>query len=203
MTQEINLLELEKKAWTSTFEDGITDIGIGLLLLVATICQIFNESSPYLYPLFIVPALFIIIAKRYITVLRMGFVKFSRERTRKRYSFILAMTISIVFLLILTVMGLLQQLPMAPVIVGAIVFIIPCSIAYFWNWDRMYLYAVLFTLSFALNEITIADAGVIASGAYAWLISGIIVIVIGVVYLVRFLRRYPLPEKEVYDVSHN
>ncbi|PXF61075.1 MAG: hypothetical protein C4B59_05810 [Candidatus Methanogaster sp.] len=103
------------------------------------------------------------------------------------------MTISIVFLLILTAIGSLQRLPMAPVVVGAIVFIIPCSIAYFWNWDRMYLYAVLFTVSFTLNEITIADTGVIASGAYAWLISGIIMIAIGVVYLVRFLRKYPLP----------
>ncbi|MBC8521468.1 MAG: hypothetical protein ISS94_00390 [Candidatus Syntrophoarchaeum sp.] len=85
-------------------------------------------------------------------------------------------------------------------IVGAIVFIIPCSIAYFLNFNRMYIYAVLFTLSFALNEITIANTGVIASGAYAWLISAIILIVIGVVYLVRFLKKYPLPGKEVLDV---
>jgi len=39
MTQEINLKEIEKKAWTSTFEVGITDIGIGLILLVSAICQ--------------------------------------------------------------------------------------------------------------------------------------------------------------------
>ncbi|PXF61074.1 MAG: hypothetical protein C4B59_05805 [Candidatus Methanogaster sp.] len=84
MTRAIDLKELEKKAWTSIFEDGIADIGLGLLLTVATICQIFNESSLYLYSLFIVPALFIIIAKRYITAPRMGVVKFSRERTRKR-----------------------------------------------------------------------------------------------------------------------
>ena len=64
----------------------------------------------------------------------------------------------------------------------------------------MYIYAVLFTLSFALNEITIANTGVIASGAYAWLISGIILIVIGFVYLLRFLRKYPLQEKEVSGV---
>jgi len=203
MTQETNLLELEKKTWTSAFEDGVTDIGLGLVLLVTTICQMFDESRLYLYPLFIVPALFIIVAKRYITAPRIGLVKFSRERTRKRYRLIIVMTISIVFLLILTAIGSLQQLPMASVIVGAIVFIIPCSIAYFLNWDRMYFYAALFTLSFALNELTITDTGVIASGAYAWLISGIIMIVIGVVYLVRFLCKYPLPEKEVYDVSGN
>lgn len=203
MTQTIDLKELEKKVWTSTFEDGIHDIGIGLILVVTTICQIFNESSPYLYPLFIVPALFIIIAKKYITVPRIGFVKFSRERNKKRYTLFLVMTISIVFLLMLTIKELLQQLPMNSLIVGAIVFIIPCSIAYFLNWDRMYIYAFLFTLSFVLNEITIANTGVIASGAYAWLISGMMITVVGVVYLVRFMKKYPLPEKEVYDVRCN
>ncbi len=203
MTQNLNLKEIEKKVWTSTFEDGITDIGIGLVLLVSTICQMFNDERFYLYPLFIVPALFIIIAKKYITVPRMGLVKFSRERNKKRYTLFLVMTISIVFLLMLTTKGLLQQLPMTSLIVGAIVFIIPCSIAYFLNWDRMYIYAVLFTLSFALNEITIANTGVIASGAYAWLISGMMITVVGVVYLVRFMKKYPLPGKEVYDVSGN
>ena len=200
MTQDINLKELEKKAWTSTFQDGIIDIGIGLILVVTTICQTFDDARFYLYPLFIVPVLFITAAKKYITTPRMGLVKFSRARNRKRYMLYLIMTASIVFLLILTVKGLFQQLPMTPVIVGAIVFFIPCLIAYFLNFDRMYIYAVLFTLSFALNEITIANTGVIASGAYAWLISGIIMIAIGVVYLVRFLRKYPLPEKEVSGV---
>ena len=203
MTQAIDLKEIEKKVWTSTFENGISDIGIGLVLLVSTICQMFNDERFYLYPLFIVPALFIIIAKKYITVPRMGLVKFSRERNKKRYMLFLVMTISIVFLLMLTTKGLLQQLPMTSLIVGAIVFIIPCSIAYFLNWDRMYIYAVLFTLSFALNEVTIANTGVIASGAYAWLISGMMITVVGIVYLVRFMKKYPLPEKEVYDVSDN
>ena len=78
MTQKINLKEIEKKVWTSTFEDGITDIGIGLVLLVLTFCQMFDDARFYLYPLFIIPALFIIVAKKYITVPRMGLVKFSK-----------------------------------------------------------------------------------------------------------------------------
>ncbi len=203
MIEKINLKEIEKKAWTSTFEDGITDIGIGLILVVSTICQMFDDVRFYLYALFIVPALFITAAKKYITTPRIGLVKFSRERNKKRYMLFLVMTTAIVFLLILTTKGLLQKLPMTPLIVGSIVFIICSSIAYFLNFNRMYIYAVLFTLSFALNEITIANTGVIASGAYAWLISAIILIVIGFVYLVRFLKKYPLPVKEVSDVSHN
>ena len=213
MTQAINLKELEKKAWTSSFESGIPDIGIGLIMVVTTICQIFNESSPYLYPLFIVPTLFMIVAGKYITVPRIGLVKFSKKRTRKTNRFIFIMTTLLVFLVTLTLTaggGFIPELPITEIInnkgaiiVGAIVFIIPCSIAYFLNWDRMYFYAVLYTLSFALNEITIADTGVIASGAYAWLISGMIMIVIGVVYLVRFLKKYPLPVKGVYHDCTN
>lgn len=163
MTQAIDLKEFEKKVWTSPFGDGIADIGIGLVLLVSTICQMFDDARFYLYPLFIVPALFIIAAKKYITAPRLGFVKFSKERNRKRYMLYFIMTISIVFLLMLIAKGLSQQLPMTSVIVGAIVFIIPCSIAYILNFDRMYIYAALFTISFALNEITIANTGVIAS----------------------------------------
>ena len=201
MTQEINLKKLEKKAWTSTFEDGLIDIVLGLVLLMISICQMLDDTS-YLYPLFGLLALFVGATKRYITNPRMGVVKFSRERTGKRYVLILVLAASISFLPRLAAIGLLQQLPMVAVIVGATVFIIPCSLAYLMNWGRMYFYAILFTLSFAL-EITMADTGAIASGAYAWLISEIIMIITGVVYLVRFLKKYPLPEKEVYDVSHN
>jgi hypothetical protein len=52
MRPEFNLKKLEKKAWTSTFESGLPDIGIGLILVVTTICQIFNKNSPYLYSLY-------------------------------------------------------------------------------------------------------------------------------------------------------
>ena len=124
-----------------------------------------DDERFYQYLLFIVPALFIIIVKKYITAPRLGFVKFSKERNKKRHTLFRVMTISIIFLLILTTKGLLQQLPMTSLIVGAI--------------------------------------GVISSGAYAWLISGMMITVVGIVYLVRFMKKYPLPEKEVNDVTGN
>ena len=127
--------------------------------------QNIDDERFYLYTLFIVPALFIIIVKKYITDPGLGFVKFSKERNKKRHTLFLVMTISIIFLLILTTKGLLQQLQM--------------------------------------NSLIVAAIGVIASGAYAWLISGMMITVVGVVYLVRFMKKYPLPEKEVYDVTGN
>ena len=127
--------------------------------------QNIDDERFYLYLLFIVPALFIIIVKKYITDPRLRFVKFSKKRNKKRHTLFLVITISIIFLLILTTKGLLQQLPMTSLIVGTI--------------------------------------GVIASSAYAWLISGMMITVVGIVYLVRFMKKYPLPEKEVCNVTGN
>jgi hypothetical protein len=56
---------------------------------------------------------------------------------------------------------------------------------------RMYLYGILMTLSFTLSEVMIHRTGVIASGAFAWLISGGIITAIGIAYFIRFLKKYP------------
>jgi hypothetical protein len=63
MVQDIHLNELEKKTWTSIFQDGLSDIVIGMILVISTICQTFNTVRFYLYALYILPALFIIIVQ--------------------------------------------------------------------------------------------------------------------------------------------
>lgn len=205
MTQNINLKALERKAWTSNFQDGIVDIGIGLIFVVSSICMIFGDIRFYLYLLYLVPVLLIVTAKKYITIPRMGYVKFSRERNRKRYILYAVMTTSIIIFLLITVLAKNSLFPsaiMGAVVVSAIIFIICISIAFFLNFDRMYLYAFLITASFILSEIIISNTGVISSGGYAYLILSVIMIVIGIVYLFRFLQKYPLPSEEVGNDDH-
>jgi hypothetical protein len=192
MVQDIHLNELEKKTWTSIFQDGLSDIVIGMILVISTICQTFNTVRFYLYALYILPALFIIIGKYTITRPRLGLVRFRRHRSRRMKLLFVIMTLSIVFLLVLTIMGIFQTLPMSQVLVGSIILIICCTIAFFLNMYRMYLYGILMTLSFTLSEIMIHRTGVIASGAFAWLISGGIITAIGIAYLIRFLKKYPV-----------
>ncbi|MFH1848636.1 MAG: hypothetical protein ABH879_00450 [archaeon] len=187
----MGLKEIETKAWTSTFEDGITDIVIGLILVVSTICQLFDDLRYYLYPLYLVPVVFSMVAKRYVTVPRMGRVKFSVARNRKLYLLVSIMTASILLLLMLTFFGKLQQIANAGILVGVIVFTICVTIAYFMNFHRMYVYAVLFTASFAMSELAIARTGSIPGGAYAWAVSAAIILTIGAYHLVRFIKRYP------------
>jgi hypothetical protein len=197
----INLKEIEKTSWTSVFQSGLVDIEIGLILIVSFALQSFSTAIDnvrfYFYLLYFVPALFYIIAYKYVITPRQGLVKFSKERKKRSRLLFIIMTTSIVILLVLTTMEWIQLIPNAGMIIGAIVFLIPTLIAYFLNFNRMYIYAVLMTASFALNEYTITKTGSIESGAYAWLITAIIILVIGTVLFVKFIKKYSLPKKNV------
>jgi hypothetical protein len=84
-------------------------------------------------------------------------------------------------------------------IVSGIIFIICAAIAYFLNFIRMYFYAFLFTGAFNLNEEIRENPGIISEGAYVYLLVSIVLIIIGCVYLIRFLKKYPLTETVSYD----
>ena len=196
MTSDIDLKQLEKKTWRSFHQDGLVDIAIGMILVISMICQLFDTARFYLYALFIVPAVFHIIAQRIITRPRLGMVKFSRQRNRKRHWLFIIITTSTVFLLILTMKGILQKLPMTPVFIGAFILILCSILAFFLNLYRLYFYGVLITLSFAASEMIIIRTGIIARGAFAWLVSGIIIMASGIWLLVKFLRKYPIPAIE-------
>ena len=186
--QNQNLKAIEKKVWQLNFQDGITDITIALVLIVSTICQIFNKFRFYLYLLFIIPVLFSIFARKYITVPRMGLVKYSKERNQKRHLLTFSISAIIFIILASTITGTINKLqPVTPIFIGAIILIICSIIAFVLNYARMYFYGILI----ALSELTIYKTGLISDGAFAWLITGIIILLIGIIYLVRFIKEYP------------
>lgn len=85
-------------------------------------------------------------------------------------------------------------------IISGIIFSICIAIAYFMNFDRMYIYAFLLAGAFNLSEEIRENTWFISEGGYAYLFASIVLIVIGCVYLIRFLKKYPLPEEGVsYD----
>jgi hypothetical protein len=173
---------------------------MGLIFVVSTLCHIFDDIRYYLMPLYLLPAIFIILANKYIVLPRMGIVKFSKQRKRKSAIFITLITASLIILVTLTIFGKSNFIPAgiaARMTVSAIVFIICISIAFFLNFNRMYIYAFLITASFNLNEIIRENPGFISDGGYAYLFTAIVLIVVGGVYLYRFLKEYPLVVEEV------
>ncbi|MBN2065627.1 MAG: hypothetical protein JW771_02335, partial [Candidatus Thermoplasmatota archaeon] len=82
MVDRLNLKEIEKKAYRFTFNDGLYDMTYGTLLVSIAVAPILREMIYLGYIFFlIVPApLIILLGKKYITIPRIGIVKFSRTR---------------------------------------------------------------------------------------------------------------------------
>ncbi len=82
-----SLKEIERRAYRSTFEDGIYDIQFGLLFLIVAcipILEIVGISRLFGYSLLIIsPILLPWLGKRYITIPRMGAVEFGPKRKSK------------------------------------------------------------------------------------------------------------------------
>ncbi len=198
----MNLKQLEKNTAAVIFQTGLVEIGIGLMWVVSTLAMIFDDISYYIDILFVVPVIFIILAIRYIVTPRMGMVKLARKRIRRNIWFIVTVTVFLVIMVILTITG--NGHPNAVHINGrwiisGIILFICTTIAYFLNFKRMYLYAFLFAGAFNLSEEIRKNPGIISDGAYVYLIVSFLLIVIGCIYLISFLKKYPLPEKITYD----
>lgn len=202
MEQKMNLKRLEKNTAAVIFHTGIVDIGLGLIFVVSSLAMIFDDISYYIDILFIVPIVFIILGTRYIASPRMGIVKFARKRMRRNTWFIVTATAFLVIMVILTITGngnTSSEIINGRWIVSGIMFFICVAIAYFLDFRRMYLYAFLYVGAFNLNEEIRENPGIISDGAYVYLFTSIVLIIIGFVYLIRFLKKYPLPETISYD----
>lgn len=212
MAQEINLKELERKAWRSNFQDGITDIGLGMMILAFSIAPYF-ESIGILFPwnilIVVVPAFLVItVGKLVIARPRIGLVKFGprrKSRQKKLLALYSLTTVALVILVILTHKGLFPGQSgsgMSGValmgIIGLATIIFMGLLAYMLDFPRLLLIGVLIGASVVVHEVlyvtVVPDrvpANLIAYGT-----AGGVITLIGIVLLVRFLRSYPMPVGE-------
>jgi MFS family permease len=210
MSQQISLKNAERKAFQSTYQDGLTDMLWGLYLLFgnSSVVILYNlgvEGLKKYIPMFIIMGISILgfwAAKKYIVTPRIGTVKFGPRRVKKikRMRFVLAVAVLATFaLLLLTIAGIFNpaswQWPGWSVDLGFGIFVfLVCSfIAYTMDYPRLYLYGLLMGLSIPVSVLLEAYAGI--SFPIAWVISGGIILVVGLITFIRFLRRYPLPNE--------
>lgn len=201
MILNIKLKELEKNTWKTSYENGLIDIAIGLICIVSAVCHIFDDIRYFLMPLYLIPILFLMLTKKYITIPRMGLVKFNKRRKRKSAIFIAVMTSVLILLLILTIVLKTNYLPegiAARIVISAIMLLICFANAFFLNFNRLYIYGIVITGAFNLNEYIRENPGFLAEGGYAYLLAAMVILITGSIYLIKFLKKYPLPIKRTY-----
>lgn len=148
MTEEIDLKEIERKAWTSYFEDGLWDVFFGALFLIGGIRSLTNNVWYTL--LLLVPILMLPIGKKLITIPRLGHVKFGPVRKLKEAKVIAVLVISVLATLVLWVLphsGLsLPELSISLIMAGWIAVVFG-MIAYYLDFRRLFAYGLLYALS--------------------------------------------------------
>jgi hypothetical protein len=200
MNTKKELSALELKAFTAVFEDGLWDIYLGCLLLGIGLSILLDDLGYWLSeywilvfsPLLILP----ILLKKWITVPRMGVVKFGSKR---RYRVVLT---AVLFIFIFLAGLALYRSPDRPfhilsVTITRSVFIwfhstllIFCIAAYMLNFNRLYLYSILFALPYPFRMIMKQAPGWSVASSILFFVSAAIILVIGLRLLRQFLRKY-------------
>ena len=211
MTESIDIKKLEKKAWKSEFQDGIWDIYFGWLFLGLAIAPFGDTfglpgdvgSMIIILCWNIIAVLFLTLGKKFITIPRIGFVKFGakRKKMKKRLLAFLIFNMILAFLLLfVNISGFFAALNIGsltePLVVGLLLITVPLSIlAYFLEFHRLYVYAILFGLGFFFSELLYPLVGSPLDLFLSLGFIGFAVFSIGLVFFVQFLRKYPLSQK--------
>ncbi len=205
--KDIDLKQIEQKAYKMFFKDGIWDITMGLLVLSLGFAPLLDEvgiGRPFNIMLVFLPAIFFtLFGKKIITIPRLGLVKFGEERKSDRRKLII---ISSAFILVTVFILILLKAEMLPdginivkgeltntLIISVLLLGLPlCFVAFYVDFVRLYLYTALITLSWPAAEIMNSYVGSPRDGMIVFSISGGIPLLIGLYFLITFLRKYPI-----------
>jgi hypothetical protein len=217
MDNQLNLKELERKAFRSTYQDGLWDVQLGLIV----ICMgffIFRPDDGYgprnifmMLVAFLLANLIFWAGKKFVTVPRMGQVSFGPLRKQKKRTLAIIMGVIVlvqVGFVLLTAAGwlnsgfgaklssLLGGGSLERMLVAAVgsLFVGPAMIliAFFNDFERGYYIAILMALAVFLM--------ILFNQPIYPILIGALILAPGVVLFVCFLRKYPLhgeaPEHE-------
>jgi len=211
MVEHIDMEEMEKKAWMSTFQDGLWDLYFGLLIMGIGFSWLgrflgLPETLGVLVTLIswdIGDMLIFFLGKKYITRPRMGFVKFGhiRKKRNKFLAFFLALSVAFTLVtLIFTILGIFQlQLPgfMVMLLIGLFFITLPFSlIAYFLQLKRLYIYAILGGFGLFLSEILSPIVGAPYDDIITFGGIGFVITITGIIIFIKFLKRYSMEIEE-------
>ena len=209
MSDYIDLKKLERKAFTSIFEDGFFDIYLGILFLGVGLLTSLPETIPRIlscgiFALIIGAGIIVFLGgKKIVTVPRTGIIKIGRKRKAEKKKFVLILILLIVItgiFYVLTANNFIEVEAYMSALFFGVFFAIPISLlANFLRIDRFYIHAILGGLSFFISELSYSLTSSSLYSFLAFLITGSLICATGVVFLYKFVQKYPIQTGEMID----
>ncbi len=223
MSQHLDLKPIEKKIYVSFHQDGLIDLFLGFLMLVAILSSTLDTSGvadavriAIYAPLMVIigPGLYML-GKKYITFPRLGYVKLGSKQKRKRriviFSIITAVLLTLIILTLIvgnqannvgSVFGIKAEF-WSSAIVTLIIIGIFSIIAFVLMTPRFYLLGLIVGMSEPLYMLLKHFTHIKHIGVIAYGIPGVLLIVLGAIVLKRFVTKYPLPKAGDADYQVN
>jgi hypothetical protein len=217
MTAQLNLKEVEKRAFRSTYQDGLWDIYYGLIVILMSVF-IYRPETGY-SPMNIILStggialsyILFGLAKKYITAPRIGTFKFGEIRRKKIKTMAIIIGIFIAFQVLMvlatssvwknqvvsaivdSILGdrsssLFMVASIGSLMVGSSMIVM----VYFQDFSRGYYIALLMAAAVFLM--------IFYNQPWLPVLIGFVIITPGVVLLIRFLKQFPIiKEGEEHD----
>jgi hypothetical protein len=204
MSQPISLKEAERKAFRTTYNDGLWDIFLGCFFLMFVIGPYLSPSlgdfwsSVVFLPFWGLVFLVLWLIRKYVVSPRIGVVKFGPARKAKLAKLSIVMLVVNVVALILGFVAAMrfESVPgqMILTIFGLLLLIGFSMAAYFLDFNRLYVYGLLVGLSPLVGEWLYSHGKAAHHGVpVTFGVSAGIMILAGLVVFVHLLRNNPAP----------
>lgn len=215
MVEDIDLEAIQKKIIKTAHQHGLFDMSIGFIYTGMAFGPIFREALPepyryFLWPLILLCVVFVVIfiVTIYVIRPRMGYVKPGPKIKSVGKKIIIITLIQVIFTLtifLLPFIGITSGVKVEGILfilIIGLVFIIPpfTIIAYLLKYPRCYAIGVLIWMGIIINETLNRSIDYRIRWLFSFGIIGIIILSMGIIIFVRFLKNYPLPKKE--DISN-
>jgi hypothetical protein len=192
-SRHLDLKRLERTAWRSFHQDGLWDVFLGLVLLAVGISSL--VGSDWLNLMLTLAALGVMASgKHFVTVPRMGAVRFGPERRAKnrKVAALLFLTVLLGVALYAAAVTNLEVLGwqanrgvLTTLAMSLVLLVIFGGIAYWLDFPRMLLLGFAFAAAFATSRLLHTPV--------TFLVAGGTVLFWGVALFARFVRKHPLP----------
>lgn len=202
--------QVEQRAWRSTLDDGIYDMLFGMILLTlawASALQAAGINGLYGFlPVLVLPLIFWL-GKHFITNPRLGMVKFGPKRKTRRLLFLVICAAFIFMSLPLLLamspgeFGGLSERVGFPITLGLVAAPVVATAAYALDCPRMFIYAALLFAAIPHAGFLYVYIGRPLNSLISFGVPGIIILGYGIMLLVQFVKKYPLPSSEVRNAS--
>jgi hypothetical protein len=199
MNDRTNLQEIKRQVYLYYTEDGLADISIGLVVLGFGLLLLLDLPA-FVGTLGLIPLLIWYLGKGSLVVPRVGSIQLGQGMKKRFLEFFISICLVGIGVLILFLLGRRSGESFFSTyslsVFGFVLALGISSLGLVMNSTRFYFYGVLVFMAMAGGELLMSSISAFDPFLIGMISAGSIILAAGMVYLIKFLSKYPVIDLE-------